>query len=177
MLRRGLSLIWLIFVVNSGFAAEVVFVVGHRDGRLVQLEPDGRFFHVAIRYQGRWLQAHSHNGVELVDTILPFGDGFQILRHPDVPEPSSAQIEAWLGKGFDQSYSWDCATATYCTRLVANLLGVPPRPMTFDAEVWARYGMAPRGALGLSPDELHAELIARGFRPVSRCEYLAKGML
>ena len=171
MLRRAVNLIFLLLAGAPGaHAAEIVFLVGHQNGQVVQLEPDGQFFHVAIRYRGKWLHAHPHAGVELVDSVLPYGDGFMVMRHDGVPEPDAAAVAAWLGKSFDRTFRWDSTEATYCTRLVAELLGIPPRPMQFTSPMWEKFVGVSRGGLGLSPDELAEELFARGFRPVKHCE-------
>ncbi len=153
----------------SAQAADVVFVELDHEGRRVELEPGGRFFHVAIRYKGRWLQAHPDGGVSLVNDIKPFGHRFTFLTSAD-PEPAKDFVDNWLGKPFDYSYSWVNPKANYCSRLVAQALGVPPQPMDFSAEVWKNHYVRPQGEAGISPDKLFAELKRRGYRET--CEHL-----
>jgi hypothetical protein len=160
----------LIFTAFPTWAADVLFIEVHQNGRPIQLEPGGRFFHVAIRYKGQWLQAHPHGGVSLVDDIRHYGDRFVMLSNPSVPEPADDYVRRWLGKPFDFTYNWFNEKANYCTRLAAEALGVPPQPMSFAADVWKRHFVRPEGEPGLSPDKLYAELLKRGFTP--SCEDL-----
>jgi len=166
MLHWAISLI--LFSITT-WPAEVVFIEAHDQGRLIQLEPNGRFYHVAIRYQNQWLHAHPHRGVDLVEDITPYGDKFLVLHNSAVPDPSPEFVAAWLGKPFDRGYHWNNPIATYCTRLIAEILGVAPRPMWFEAPHWARHQGSRRGEPGLSPDELFKELIGRNFFPSADC--------
>jgi len=156
-------------VLPRAFAAEVVFIEVHQNGHPLVLEPGGRFFHVAIRYNGKWLQAHPRGGVTLVKDIRPYGDKFVVLRNTEIADPNPLPVFLWLGKPFDYTYAWDNPEATYCSRLVAELLGVPPQPMSFAAEIWKNHFHKPEGEPGLSPDKLYKELLKRGFK-VSPCE-------
>src|SRR6266404_5567871 len=146
-----------LYLGMNSHAAEVAFLEIHdRNGRPVQLEPGGRFMHVAIRIGDKWLHAHSRAGVELFDDLDEVGNRALILRNRSVPEPTWIDYQHWLGKSFDFRYSWTRPDATYCSRLVADLLGVAPLPMEFAAEIWKDhvYREEALGTKGLSPDDL-----------------------
>jgi len=168
MSRRVIVFFFVIFWAFPAFAAKVAFIEVDHQGRRIELEPGGRFFHVAIRYKGFWLQAHPHGGVSLVKDIKPYGDRFTFLEKTDESEPAPEYVAKWLGKPFDYTYRWDHPAANYCTRLVAEALGVPPQPMDFSAAIWDRHFVRPQGEPGLSPDKLYVALLARGYRPT--CE-------
>ncbi|HMN68758.1 MAG TPA: hypothetical protein PKC28_09505 [Bdellovibrionales bacterium] len=153
------------------WAAEVAFIAKKSDGKLVELEPGGHFLHVAIRVGDQWLHAHTWRGVELVDSIRDFGDEFVYMANPSVPEPGAEQVRAVLGKPFDMDFRWYEHGKTYCTRLIAELLDVKPRPMKFTGLYWRTIGVKPgHREPGLSPDELFDELARRDFTPGGRCE-------
>lgn len=154
---------------GPAYAVDVIFIEQEHKGQLVQLEPGGRFFHVAIRYQGAWLHAYPP-AVAFTSNILQFGQRFVTLRNPYLPEPEYRFVSSWLSKPFDQTYSWNNPLGTYCSRLVAEALGIAPKPMSFATEHWNPIRKGDEGQLGLSPDDLYAALIKMGFRPVSRCE-------
>ncbi len=166
MLHRIICLILLTFLCVPALAARVVFIELHKDGKPVELEPRGSFFHVAIRYKGMWLQAHSQGGVTLVDDIRPYGDVFLVLENKDYPEPSDEFVKQWLGKPFDFGYTWDSPHSNYCSRLVAQVLGVPPQRMSFASAIWKDHYRKPLGKPGLSPDKLFHELLQRGFKAI-----------
>ncbi|MBX3022863.1 MAG: hypothetical protein KF799_14405 [Bdellovibrionales bacterium] len=150
--------------------ATVAFLELHwQDGQRVQLEPGGRFAHVAIKVGRKWLHAHTERGVDIVRNITHYGNNVVYLENDQYESPTQWSVQTWMGKPFDTAYRWGVVNATYCTRLVAELLHIPPRPMQFRSEVWDRMSSAPRGELGLSPDELYEELIKRGFKPVKTC--------
>lgn len=158
-------------------AVEVAFLEFHNeDGRRVELEPGGRFVHVAIRIDGRWLHAHTHEGVALIDSLEEYGHRIIRLENPLLPDPKLDQFVYWLGKPFDMTYSWRNPKATYCTRLVAELLNVPPQPMQFASDHWRLASVKPIGEPGLSPDDLFRILKQRGFKESARsCEdFLAR---
>jgi hypothetical protein len=104
----------------------------------------------------------------LIDDIHEYGDKVVILRNPRVVEINPADFAHWLGKGFDFTYSWTNAHATYCARLIAELLVIPPQPMQFKAEIWNNHVYRDQavGEPGLSPDDIFRVLLSRGYRPV-----------
>jgi hypothetical protein len=148
-------------------AADVAFLEAHdQNGKILELEPGGRFFHVAIRVGDQWLHAHPKGGVRLVSDLSPYGDAMTILRDNSVADPQLARFMSWLGKPFDFAFSWSNSQATYCTRLVAELLDVPPQTMHYSSETWKMHAFRNDGAPGLSPDDLYRALWRRGYRPV-----------
>lgn len=184
-MQRVIYVILLLLGSLSHFAAavEVAFVEAYKDGKMIQLEPGGRFYHVAIRVGHQWIHAHPHKGVDAVDDLELYGHKFYYLHHDLIPEPSRQWAQARLGMPFDRTYSWDNPGATYCTRFIAEYLGIQPQAMRFDGGHWrvpenvARGELDSRGKQGLSPDELYAELVNRGFTPVSRCEDFLENVL
>lgn len=122
-------------------------------GKVIQLEPGGNFAHVAIRFQDRWLHAHPQGGVQLTpqQDLGRFGRLVVIASNPKVPDPTLAQVYAELYKKFDKSFDWDNPVGTYCSKLVAQFLGMKPTPMDFAAPYWNGHRPAHAG-LGVSPD-------------------------
>jgi hypothetical protein len=168
---RVIILMGLALASLCSTAAEVAFLeVYYPDGERVQLEQGGHFAHIAIKYGKMWLHAHPDRGVDLVSDLHPFGIVRVILRNPSVPDPTAAQVERWLGKAFDYSFSWNHALATYCTRLVAEILGINPKPMSFMSGHWQYSRHKPIGQVGLSPDDLFAELLDRGYTFNDTCQ-------
>ncbi len=159
-----LILISLLFFSTGAFAARVVFIeIQDSNGNRIELEPGARFAHVAIQYGEYWLHAHSHKGVDLVtsEELAEYGSKFTYLGHPRLQDPDRHSVSLWVGKPFDFTYSWSNSLATYCTRLVAEVLGLPisPRPMSFVSPLWQKHLHRPIGEPGLSPDELFEELL------------------
>jgi len=144
----------------------VAFIeIRDRHGNIHQLEPGGRFSHIAISYKGRWLHAHPYRGVELVDSadLEKIGALTQVSL-PEYPELTSDMLKTYLHKPYGSEFSWSDETY-YCSKLVGKILGMNPEPMSFDAEVWKKTNL--RGDVGLSPDDIYQKI--RGpQRP--RCE-------
>lgn len=157
-----LLILWtfLAFALVSSrcFASVSVAFIEMRDaqGHLVQLEPDGRFAHVAISYHGDWLQALPYWGVQLVTTeqLKKVGTIAEIVTLQAGPEPSSQYVDSVLGKPYDYEYTWS-DDAFYCSKLVAKILNIPPRPMTFDPHLWPPQFQKYNGRPGMSPDTLY----------------------
>ncbi len=60
-----LSLLFIPFYCSA--AIDVAFIeIRNYEGKIIQLETNGQFAHVAISYQGNWLHAHPYRGVEIV---------------------------------------------------------------------------------------------------------------
>ena len=160
----GLVVFLTSFAVN---AADVLFMQVYQDGKLIQLEPGGQLYHVAIRYKGQWLHAHTHNNVDLVDSMEIYGDRFILMSHPDFAEPTDEYVKYWVGKPFDRTYDWNNPDANYCTRLIAQVpsLNIPPGKAWFAGKHWSKQTVCVRGREGMGPDDLFTELFNRGFRP------------
>lgn len=161
MVQLMVALLWL---AGHASAAEVAFIESYDlNGKRIQLEPNGQFMHVAIRVGDYWLHAHPASGVELIPTLERYGHRIIRLINEDVPEPSPELFFHWLGKGFDHAFTWEDPERTYCSRLVANMLGIAPLPMQFAAERWQVVQQKRIGSLGLSPDDLYSILLDKGY--------------
>jgi hypothetical protein len=170
---------WLAFVVIAWFtscpawAVRIVLLENYHGGRLMQLEPGGRFSHVAIEFKGQWLHAHpARERPEVTDAIEHFGRNPVHLANPEFPEPTDAQVATYLNKNYGYELEWrDGDDTTYSARLVGELLGIRPRPAYFLAEIWGRF--VGQGGLGLSPDDIF-EITTRelGFVLVDPCDNL-----
>ncbi len=87
-------LLSLILSGASSWAARIVLLENFHRGQLMQLEPNGRYSHVAIGYGRYWLHAHRDiEGVELTDEIERFGRNPLYLENEITPEPTRAQVE------------------------------------------------------------------------------------
>ncbi|MES3036963.1 MAG: YiiX/YebB-like N1pC/P60 family cysteine hydrolase [Bdellovibrionota bacterium] len=159
------------FVFGSAFADQPTFVksngpsvafLEHYDtnGNLVQLEPGGRFYHMAISFQGKWLQAHPYQGVVLVDIdeLEKMGTVTEIVR-VNSPELTLEDIKPYLGLRYDQNFSWD-DDKMYCSELVAKLLNIQPIPMVFAPGLWPPQYQQYNGLPGISPDKIYLLLKA-----------------
>lgn len=147
--------LFLLFLPQILWAQIIVGFVEMRDSqnRLVQLEPGGRFAHLAISYGAKWLHAHPYRGVELITTAELQQMGRIIpVTWSRTKSLSAQQISYYLGKPFDHEYSWSDGQY-YCSELVAKILGLNPEPMNFD--LWPDRYKKKRGQLGLSPDDIY----------------------
>lgn len=143
-------------------ALQVAFLeVRAPDGKLVALEPGGRFAHIAISYGSGWLHAHPMTGVAWSPSLEAFGSVQAVLEDEANSALSSDVVLELLEKPYDFEFSWT-DEAYYCSELVAKLLGIPPSPMEFSGEKWKRDAKRlPRGELGISPGEVYQWLIAQ----------------
>ncbi|MGZ5278793.1 MAG: hypothetical protein ACXWC9_02550 [Pseudobdellovibrionaceae bacterium] len=158
-----MKLFWsLIFLPFLSLASVQVAFLETRDakGNLVALEPGGRFSHVAVSYQGQWLEAHPYFGVHLVsfEKLENMGTVALILNLPKMAALDPAVVQPLLGKAFDHKYSWD-GEKFYCSELVGKLLNLKPEPMIFDPALWPPEYEKSNGELGLSPDDIFSKLM------------------
>jgi hypothetical protein len=157
-----------LFASASFARIEVAFLEAWTStGKKVELEKDGRFAHVAIRYEGQWFHASPRKGAELTTDIKVFGPDrtllSEILVDDDAPDLTGAQIAEVIGLPYDFKFRWEDEYGTYCSKLVGKLLQVPPTPMTFDGSYWNGIKNLPWGEPGISPDGLYKVLKARGY--------------
>lgn len=145
----------LLFSLKTFAAVDIAFVeIRDYYGNVVQLEPGGRFAHIAIAYQGGWLHAHPLRGVEVIsnEKLAKLGTvTVQTLAQFD--EPTANEVNKYLGKGYDSNYSWS-DEKIYCAELVGKILRLTPEPMTFDTPAWGPGYKILDGELGLSPDDI-----------------------
>ena len=129
------------------------------DGRLIQLEPNGRFAHIAISFRGGWLHAHPWRGVEWISTenLAKMGKIADVVDLESAPEVSEETAHQYLGKPYDRDYSWS-DDKIYCSELVAKILKMNPEPMHFDTKLWPEKFWKFEGLPGLSPDKIYKRL-------------------
>jgi len=160
----GLILI-LAFPFPSVAQMRVAFLeVYDSQGKLIQYEPGGRFGHVALEINQKWLQSYPGEGVQLISwqELRKRGVVAQVLLIPGTL--TFLEIQAYLGMPFDFQYSWD-NQAFYCSELLGKLLGIAPGPMRFNHDVWPPSYWHLEGLPGLSPDRLHFQLSQSGSGP------------
>ncbi|NCN27620.1 hypothetical protein GW915_08610 [bacterium] len=142
----------------------------NEQGERVELEDGGRFFHVAVKVGEFWLHTDSFYGVSLVETV-PKSYGRPLLRlySPDKRVVHFSDVERLLGVPYDRDYLWD-NEKLYCSELVSKLLGLKPRPMSFNGNHWKDHDQSrlPNGELGSSPDFIFQQLLSLGW--TTRCE-------
>ena len=160
-------------------AATVAFLeLTKPDGEVVRLgdtvdgaAPTTHFAHVAVRIGTQWVHAYPGRPVEVIAGLGGISQKIVYLHNPDVPMPTLAQVQPWLGRKFDRQYRWDSEDATHCSRFASNLVAadIAPSPMSFAGETWRHAGPLPRGAMGLGPNKLFAELKKRHWREIQPC--------
>lgn len=166
----------LLLASNAYAKVEVAFIeIVDATGKNVQFEEYGRFGHVAVSYQGKWLHAHPVRGVELVDNLNEIGFVGAILESEDYEEPTEDFVAENKGRPFSYKEPWSSTSSTYCAKLVAQIYGILPETMTFSAKAWKDSAGLPRGELGLSADDLFSKFYALGFTHKSgSCEAALK---
>jgi hypothetical protein len=162
--KRMSTLVTFAFVLlaaSASDAVEVAFVeMRTADGRVLQLEKNGQFAHVAISYKGLWLHAHPFYGVEAVtsERLARVGVIKAVVKVSEHDSLDDEEVARFLGKPYDRSYSWS-DEKIYCSELVGKLLRLKPKPMDFSAEAWPAQYRKLNGAPGLSPDGVYRTLI------------------
>lgn len=166
-LFRLVSKCLFLFTLLNGLTSEAKVTVAflqirNYKGDVVQLEPGGRFAHVAISYQGMWLHAHPYRGVEMVtiDKIRQIGEIQEWIEISDLEDLEHKKVDKLLGKPFDHGYLWD-DEKIYCAELIAKLIDLQPTPMIFNTEAWPKEYEKLNGLPGMSPDDIFEILSAR----------------
>jgi len=160
-------IVTLLVLFTSGIAlaeVKIAFIeIRYPDGQIHQMEPGGRFSHIAISYRGKWLHTHPYRGVEAVslEDLKKMGT-VSIMILPSLSEISQEQFDFYNGQPYDPTFSWD-GQGYYCSELVGKILNIKPQPMDFKAEIWG--GKKKNESLGLSPDD-----IFRALQKAPRCE-------
>lgn len=161
------SLIFLVLIMTQWAHATVnvaFFRSYDQQGNIIQLEPNGEFFHVALQIEdGRWVHIHPGRGVEIVSQIDLIGSHPVILANENWTSISIKKIEPFLGLPFDFTYRWETIDSSYCAKLVANLLAIDPMPTSFSTRFWLNGIHSYKPDVGLSPDDIFGELKKRGF--------------
>ncbi len=149
-------LLFVILFASQAYADTKIAFLELRtyDGKILQLEPNGRFAHVAISYGDKWLHAHPLRGVELVNlSILEKVGKIKAVVSVSVNSLSDNAVKRFLGKPYDSQFSWT-DEGIYCSELIAKLLGIAPKPMRFRGPYWPAEYRKREGEPGISPDEL-----------------------
>ena len=139
------------------------FKIYKQDGRLLQLEVDGRYSHIALRINEKWLHSHPLRGVELIDSLDKAGfHNFEIdVLNLDLVIKEE-KVYQYINKPYDRMYSWS-DQAIYCSELIAKIFDIPPTPMNFDSVIWREGHQSQKGEIGISPDEIFDYLIQKEF--------------
>ncbi len=135
-------------------------------GQPAMLEPNGRFSHVAFEIEGGFLHVHPQRGVEVTKDLSDLGDITETLLIEAYPDLQSHHYANFLGQPYDRSYRWDSQDSTYCSKLIGQILGIPPGQMEFSSGHWRDQKGLPRGSLGLSPDDIYRFLTKAQLPPL-----------
>jgi len=144
-----------------------------QEGKLIQLEPNFYYAHMAIQVGNHWLHANPRTGVELisVEQLERIGKIKEVLESHQGQDEFVEDVPFFLKRPFDNEYSWG-DEKIYCSELVAKLLRVAPSPMHFDENFWPIWFQKYEGLPGASPSKLHKELKARGYISVLRQSFV-----
>ena len=150
--------------VSAHASVQVAFLEFYTpEGKLVQLEPGGRFAHVAISYRGGWLHSHPFRGVEVITTegLSRMGKITSVVNLPQLKEIPETTAARFLGRPYDAEFSWS-DEKVYCSELIAKIFGLTPEPMHFDPKLWPEKYRKLEGLPGLSPDKVYRRLLKVG---------------
>lgn len=164
----------LLFALPAWSQVYVAFIeVRDANGKVLQLENDGRYAHMAISYKGQWLHSYPNRGVELIsNNDLEKIGKVTVIPLKSQPELNSSEVAKFLGKPFDFEFSWD-DNKIYCAELVAKLLHLAPAPMQFSASFWPKSYQKFNGQLGISPDDIFQQLQSGRIKGVSCVNHFA----
>jgi hypothetical protein len=174
-----MTLLSILFLgINSLAQTQIAFIeIRDPQGKVHQLEPGGRFSHIAISYQGKWLHTHPYYGVQLVMTSeLEKMGQLTLVEIPRQSELLPDELQKYMGRPYDSGFSWE-SEGYYCSKLVGKILHLPPEPMNFSAAAW-NHKLHPRDNLGLSPDDIFRTVLTKSFDGrvlTPRCESVFLG--
>jgi hypothetical protein len=139
-------------------ANTVVYFFEYRmpDGSIYSFDQGGRFYHAALKFQNKILEAHPFYGVHLAEDINKVGHLVAILKSNKTVKNFEAKVQAEIGKKFNLYSEWTDPSTTQCSKLVGQIIGVSP--ILFDDN-----------KLTLSPDTLYKQLLKMGFRDCQSC--------
>ena len=138
----------LAFAISAPARAEIqvaFFSTPSKSGKAVEFEPGGQYSHVAISYNGGWIHASPVRGVEFVQSLEKIGHVSRVLSNSSIPGLSTLRVARLLGLPYDRTFAWNRKESTYCSKLVGELLGVTPLPMSFNGSGWIGIRDLPRG--------------------------------
>lgn len=163
-----LALFFLLITQRSEATVRVAFFEGQwPNGRVIHLSPGEKFFHVAIKIDGLWYQSTPGKVVAPIKSFK-VGAGMVLSEVLETSQLNltAEDVEPFLGQEFDFTFSWASRVKTYCSKLVANILGIKPTGMTFRGRHWRgskKLKRLRKNSMGISPDELYKALIQEGF--------------
>lgn len=166
---KTFSLLAFLYSIQIHATVTIAFLeVKDPRGYIVQLEPSGKYAHIAISFQDKWLHSHPLRGVEIVDQVEleKIGKIAEVISIETLRELTRLDVIPYLGKPYDSEFSWS-DDKIYCAELVAKILKIPPTPMTFSSPVWSQEYKRLRGEMGLSPDDIYKSMISAGYLPKS----------
>jgi hypothetical protein len=115
----------------------------------------GKFFHVAIRLDQNWLQAHPYYGIH-VGSYTPYLGPYTVLRNESLNIEPQYILNQYSQCTFELYSGWSNPQTTNCSNFIAKVLGVEPVHHGGDIET------------GFSPEELYDSLQTHhGFKPFS----------
>lgn len=134
-------------------------------GKVIRLLPDSEYFHVAIQIENVWYHTDQMEGVTVLEAFNDLGPQYtlkSILVNNAIDLPSSVMLP-YLNMPFDLYYDWSNPKTTYCSKLIANILDIKPSVNLFQSTYWSQARGLKKGQEGVSPDELYAKLLEKGF--------------
>lgn len=126
-------------------------------GRRVELEPGGRFAHVAVSTETGWLHAYPPGPVRIANEGELKAMGKITIITLDRPALTLRESHKFIGKAYDNTYSWS-DDKIYSSELVGKLLNIEPLAMDFSGDYWRGRRPAPEQEKGLSPDDIYRSL-------------------
>ena len=166
-------IILLLFFSPYSYGQVVIAYIEMKDhsGRPLQLEPNGRFAHMAIFYQNKWLHAHPYRGVELIteEQLRQIGTPVKVT-YDFVNGLAENDVKKYMQYTYDNEMSWDSNEKLYCAELIGKLLKIEPLPMYFTLPVWNEMRKKSYGNLGLSPDDIYLIMQKRQRENKNQCK-------
>lgn len=175
-----ISFLLLILILSfSAFSQlKVALIKIYRpDCSVLYLEPNFAYAHIAISYEGGWINAHPKHGVQLTKTLeeldFPKHESFiwEAPKSLGLKQLSLQEAEKFRGLKYDRSFNWCSDDALYCSELVAKVMNLPPQPMYFDPKIWPKEYQKLNGRPGISPFLLFKEMLELGFLPASSSSF------
>ncbi|MCB0357375.1 MAG: hypothetical protein KDD40_10225 [Bdellovibrionales bacterium] len=158
-------------VAKPAQKVRVAFLVFHdHKGKIVQLEPQGRFGHVAISYKNGWVHSYRGRRVEWVEDLSRFGHVALIVDVEQVPENIEDNLIEQFGKPYSLESEWEDPNATHCAKLVGQVLELAAKPTNWSTSFWQFNPLKKYPRRSLSPDDIYEYLMANN--KINLCETL-----
>lgn len=155
------------FLMSATSFATVIVAFYNFPPNTIPYEKGGRFMHSALFYEGRWIDAYPYYGVR-VAPHPPYPVPSVLLISPNDLKIDWQRITERSHQRFDLIAPWNSRTLTYCSKLIGELLNIPPEPMDFSSAYWNTWRAnginLPQGQPGLSPDDVFIKLRRAGYQ-------------